>query len=345
MKGVVKIALSVALIAVVVLSVVMASVAWFTSSPQVNTNEVTLEAAQTLTVTFDSNVAGTTATYHGQKGNAAEGNDAPCVYEAGGFDLVVRPSGGSSYGKAKVEFGTVSVVHETLTISNVLITDLFHVEANIYKRNNSGDYVKDPEKNHFRLYVAATDGELARYEKVFDDLTVANDGVLKDGAEDALLPGGTFSLAFTYTFLPEAAYAVWEAAVAGEASFSDIHGYELSANGGYIGVVTYTPYLAKYHYGLQRYREEAGVYTQDSAGAYVRVITSYQPYDSVQKYDSEHNAAANGEYIRVGSTDDYVAFFRYRQVNQFPYAEVNYIGASYHFTVHCSIEEVTVDAT
>ena len=58
MKGFAKIALTVALIAVIVLSIVVASVAWFTSNPEVNANDVTLDAARTLTVEFDDSVDG-----------------------------------------------------------------------------------------------------------------------------------------------------------------------------------------------------------------------------------------------------------------------------------------------
>ena len=56
MKTFTKIILSIALGAIVILSIVVASVAWFTSNPEVNANEVTLESARTLTVSFASGV-------------------------------------------------------------------------------------------------------------------------------------------------------------------------------------------------------------------------------------------------------------------------------------------------
>ena len=144
MKGFAKIALSVALIAVIVLSIVVASVAWFTSNPEVNANEVTLDAARTLNVAFDPSVEGTTCSYNGEVGNVASGPDAPYVYEAGGFSLnSTSLSSDSHFGKVKLEFGTVEIDYPTGVISNVLITDLFHITAKVYEQKSDGGFVKD----------------------------------------------------------------------------------------------------------------------------------------------------------------------------------------------------------
>ncbi len=383
MKMVVKIALAVALVAVIVLSIVVASVAWFTSSPEVGTNEVTMTAARSLTVSFDANAEHTSYRYRGSIGNRPVGDlDAPYVYDAGGFTLRINPSSGSSYGKVKVEFGTVTVQHDTVTVPNVLITDLFHIEANVCRQSNVGGYVKDPTGNYYRAYNEETDSGLTRYVKEVDPLTVASDGILMNGANPALFAQGEYSLSFTYTFLPEAAYAVWLAASAGEpgASFTNIHGYELSADGEHIGVIGYTAYVAKYHYGLTRYNEENGVYTPATEGDYVRVITGYQADNTVTKYavtfaenesgtyyryngnyisqdsatDAEKaggvlgnitgtasSSAANSDtHLYVKAGNDYLLYSRYQEVNGFPYSDPHYIGATYTFKIYCSVEEV-----
>ena len=82
MKSFAKIALLVALISIIVLSIVVASVAWFTSNPQVDANDVTLSAARTLNVAFDT-AERSNFRYNGQIGNKAPGDDdAPFVYQA-----------------------------------------------------------------------------------------------------------------------------------------------------------------------------------------------------------------------------------------------------------------------
>ena len=336
MKGVAKIALSVALIVIVVLSIVVASVAWFTNNPEVTANEVTLNAARTLTVSFDSTVNGTDYKYNGQIGNVYSNDrnepdpDEPYVYEAGDFNVNVNSlSGEGRAAKIKIGFGTVEIAHPTGTITDVLITDLFHVTANVYKENNSAvnKYVKDPTHGHFRPYNGETDSALTIYEKVID-ATIADNGVLRNGNTDATFIEGTYSLSFTFVFLPESAYAVWEDAVAGRngATFNDIYGYELAANGEYVAVEDYTTYKAKYHYGQQRYTRSGTegdyTYTQnDESGDYVRVITSYVPFVS-------------GVTVGAGYGQ------RYHRINGFPYSDDKYRGEKFTFDVNCSVEEV-----
>ena len=330
MKGIAKIALSVALIVIVVLSIVVASVAWFTSNPEVTASDVTLNAARTLTVSFDTTVSGTDYKYNGQIGNVASGEDAPYVYEAGGFNVTVNSlSSELSRARIKVEFGTVTIhtnVYGMGTVSDVLITDLFHVTANVYKPVESGNentlFVKDATHGNFRAYNSATDSALQKYQKAISSLTIADDGVLMDGNSVALFAEGTYALSFTYVFLPDAAYAVWEDACNGEANFTDIYGYELAGDGEYVAVESYTAYKPKYHYGLQRYdrsgTEGNYTYTANSeSGGYVRVITSYIPYV---------------EGVTTGQ--------RYHRVNGFPYSDDKYMGETFTFTVACTLEEV-----
>ena len=387
MKGFAKIALSVVLIAVVVLSIVVASVAWFTSNPEVDANEVTMTASRTLTVSFDSNEEGSDYRYHGQIGNVASGDDAPYVYEAGGFNVRVNTlTSDQKVANIKVEFGTVTVVTQSVgSIPNVLLTDLFHVEANCYTPNNSGDSVEvsytagSPEKTynknvfvdyaHLTRYTTsalteeAVDGayvSVAGRAYAYADLAaqdkyectpyeIASDGTLCDvggTAHGFIEETYPYSLTFTFTFLPDAAYALWTAG-----NYASICGYERATGGDYIGVVTYTPYVAKYHYGLQRYArsgtEGSYVYTPTDAvtDVFVRAETSYALKSAVTKYTSAQGAGEgdlNGRYIKVGS--DYLLYNTYNLINGFPYSDDRYRGARFEFTVNCSVEEVDYEA-
>ena len=353
MKGFAKIALSVALIAIIVLSIVVASVAWFTSNPEVDANDVTLDAARTLAVAFDPTVRKTNYKYNGQVGNVASGDDAPYVYQAGSFTIRVDSlSSDTMAAEVTVGFGTVDVLTQSVgTIYSVLISDLFTITADIYQANASGAYVKvdipkqneeDPTLSYFRDYEGAADDELPRYAKAIANLTIADDGKLMNGANPARFGTGSYELSLTYTFLPEAAYAVWSSV---SPDYSTIYGYEYApSDGGYIGVLNYTAYKAKYHYGLPRYSKEGNVYTLAENGEYVRVVTAYQPYESVTKYDSGHNISASGTYIKVGDSNDYVLFQRYNRINGFPYSDDKYEGEKFRFTVACAVEEVENEA-
>ncbi len=354
MKGIAKIAVIVALIVIVVLSIVVASVAWFTSNPEVTAGDVTLQSARSLNVTFDSTVEGTNYKYNGEIGNVASGLDAPYVYQGGSFTLRLDAfSGDNKRGRVKAEFGTVTIDHLLGRVSGVLISDLFHITADLYQTDTEGAYVKvilpktnesDPTKSYFRLSNGAEDSALTHYKKVVANLTVANNGILMNGANPVFLPMGIYEISFTFTFLPENAYTVWQAACNGTASFSDIYGYELSSSGNYIGVVSYVPYVEKYHFGLPRYNRTGDAapytYTESSEGEFVRVISSYETANSVTKYNEQHEVAANGTYIKVGDSSDYVLFSRYNRVNGFPYSDDKYRGETFTFTVACTVEEV-----
>jgi len=378
MKGFAKIALSVALIAVIVLSIVVASVAWFTSNPEVGANDVTIGSARTLTVTFDSNEEGSDFRYHGQKGNVRKNDaslDEPYVYEAGGFNVNINTlSSDDKHGQIKVEFGTVSIVTQSVgTIPDILITELFTITVNCYTKDDNGTYVQldyrtgDPEKTinknvfvDYRYLDRYTDSTLTEYDYdgayaayngkayLYADLEakdkyvkntygVDEDGTIGDSGYPILFDEGTYALSFTFTFLPDAAYSYWQSR-----NYAAIEGFERSQNGDYIGVKSYTNYLARDHYGLQRYSRSgtAGnyTYTPNSEGAFVLVETSYEEYENVTKYDSEHQEAEDGEYIKVG--DEYMLYYRYNKINGFPYSNDRYRGAKYTFKVNCSVEEV-----
>lgn len=377
MKGFAKIALTVALIAVIVLSIIVASVAWFTSNPEVDANDVTLDAARTLIVTFDRETSSGYA-YNGEIGNVYSTDrqnpdpDEPYVYGGGGFHINISPSGDGKYGTIKVEFGTVTVSSPAGgSVFNVLITDLFHITATIKE-----------------------DGE----NKPTYDVTIGDDGYVSEviGAPQnryyvdngvALFMEGGYTLSFTYTFLREEAYIAWATAVAaastGTVTVSNAYGYERSGGGDYVGVVDYVQYKAKYHYGLQRYARsgsaEPYTYTPSENGSYVRVIDDY--LTNVDKYDVTFTPSDSGDYykdpytetyisasnatdaektngirgsissvasgtncIKVGDSGDYVAFGTYNRINGFAYSNDRYRGEVFTFEVNCSVEEVTYEA-
>ena len=353
MKGFAKIALSVALIAVIVLSLVVASVAWFTSNPEVGTNDVTLDAARTMIVTFGNLDGASGFSYNGQKGNVASGAEAPYKYEAGTFTVDIKPSSDGLYGKIKVEFGTVEIrrapsllAAATGSFSDILITDLFHIDAKIYVLDSqNGTYVKDPSGNYMREAVSQ-DALLPHYRLISEN-AIADDGTVMNsaGTDIEYFREGTYYLSFSYTFLPEDAYLRWMAA-----DYSSIFGFERAADGAYIGVVDYVDYKAKYHYGMKRYNKSATTdlndnytYTEAEDGEYVRAVKQYKPIESVEKYTENGVVNSNGAYIKIGDSNDYVLYSRYNQIPGFPYSNYKYMGAEYLFTVRCSVEEVVAN--
>ena len=124
---------------------------------------------------------------------------------------------------------------------------------------------------------------------------------------------------------------------------------EVAAGGDYIGVVSYVPYEAKYHSSLQRYSRTGDVapytYTPNAAGEYVRAVTSYALRSSVTKYTDalgSGSGAADGLYIKIADSNDYVAYKRYNRIPGFPYSAAKYLDATYTFDVTCSVDESEV---
>ncbi len=332
MKSITKIALAVALVAILVLSIVVASVAWFTSNPAVDVSEVTIDAAQSLAVNFDSESSGTSYKYNGQKGNKAPGDpDAPYVYQAGLFNVDIRPSQIGKKGRVKIEFGTVTITYHPGQISDVLITDLFTITANCYEKSESGAYVM--VNNLFVPYDATEHEDLDRYS--LTGYTINDDGYLMSGNSEARFEAGAYAFTFTYTFIPSASYAAWSAG-----SYGNIVGYEQKGAGDYVGVVSYVPYKAKFHSGLDRYDLTNGAYVLAEEGAYIKIVSSYAPYADVQKYDESGNPDSEGRFIKIAGTEELVRFLRYDQVNGFPYSHAKYMDAVYDFMITCSVEEV-----
>ena len=341
MKNITKVSLIVALIAILILSIVVATLAWFTSNPDVDANDVTLNAAKTLTVAFDSELEGTGYAYDGQTGRAASGDDAPYLYEAGNFRAVITPSAAGKGGRIRIEFGRVLITtNGGGTISNVLLTELFHVEVNCYTESNSGTYVKDANG-----VFALDDGtHTSEQHYALTGYEIANDGYVKasGGASYAYFPQGKYWFSFKYTFLPETAYQEW---LAGH--YSNVYGYEFSSVGDYVGLVDYVPYAEKYHSELTRYSalDCDGHAAESAAGGYVRAITSYALLSSVTRYARSgdvYTVSSSGSYLKIGSSNDYIPLtsLRYNRIEGFPYSHPRYMDAKYTFNVNCYVEEV-----
>lgn len=228
MKGFTKIALAIALVAITVLSIVVASVAWFTSSPEVDANNVTMNSARTLTVTFSEDIDDANGNkgykYNGQTGKGAPGSEnAPYVYEAGSFIVSIHPSAVDKGGKVKVEFGNVEMrygrrdsSYTTGTISDIPISTLFTIQANCYEESDTPN-TSDPNDNFVRingLYVKddGTHSSLQHYKKT--SYVIDADGFVKNsaGGNYILFPEGEYGFSFTFIFLSPTDYAKWLAA-------------------------------------------------------------------------------------------------------------------------------------
>ena len=92
----------------------------------------------------------------------------------------------------------------------------------------------------------------------------------------------------------------------------------------------------------------AGAYTQSDAGEYTKMITSYESAGTVDKYRRDGDdfiLDASGTYIKVkdhegAALEEYVEFAKFAYVAGFPYADIRYQGATYSFSIVCSVEEV-----
>ena len=371
MKSVTKIALSIALVAITVLSIVVATLAWFTSNPDVDADNVTMNAARTLTVTFDADIDDEVAAhnkgyrYDLQTGKGAPGDpDAPYVYEAGSFTVTVHPSAADKGGKVKIEFGTVKIEYgrhpssyTSGEISDVTLSDLFTTMANCYEKSNTPDPT-DGDDNFVRvngLYIKDDGTHTADQHYKKTSYVIDSDGFVKDaaGGDYIIFPEGEYGFSFTFIFLPETAYALWTEARSNPIYYDAIYGYRDNPNGDYIGIYDYVPYEAKYHSSRQRYsvtNDGNGTGTLSASGDYVRAVTVYKLAGEIDKYVRSGDVYTlnneTGTYVRVGDSDDYVLYDslpRFDRVEGFPYSEPMYLDATYTFTVTCSVEEAEVE--
>lgn len=329
MKTITKIAVAVASISIMILSIIVASVAWFTSNPEVDTSEIYISSAPALTVEFDPALSVSTGyCYGGQKGDQPDGDDAPYIYDKSTFGVTIATSTDAMKGKMKLEFAPVTITSRGGgTISNVLISDLFAINVKLFIRTASIENAYVLTGGHFVPYVSGDMDLYTPYLGIDGNGTgvydLNADGYMcEEGSSVAAkFDDGTYVYQITYAFLPAAVYEEYKSKVA----LSEVGPYvystkskRLSSDGEYIGIP-----------GSVTYNEE-----QRTA------ITSYVPYNSVTKYEYDgdsYSESSTGNYIMVD--DEYVLFSRYTDVNGFPYSDERYMGATYSFDVACMVEE------
>lgn len=321
-------------LAVGVLMVIVVSVAWFTSNPQVDANEVSLSSAKTLSVAFDSTNYKSNYSYDGQDGITEDAYDYSCGY----FKVNISNSSNDKRGIVKLDFSTVQMECAICTVKDILIEDLFQTQICCYKEKTNGEYElekqneTDPYYNVFRN-VGAGNGH---YELIADDYYLGNNNYLyrTSTQEIVLLQSGLYFFAFTYTFFPEGG------------------GYVPDEEGDYIGQVSYVRVK-----GSKMYAYSNGNYTQNDNGDYCQVVSDYVDVrtnpSAVTKYkkisDNNYTPDDEGTYIKIknhlgndlsGNTDDDFVQFRTYSLGGFPYASIRYQGAKYVFSIVCSVEEV-----
>ena len=316
MKGFTKIMLIIASVAIGILVIVVASVAWFTSNPETDVSDVSLSAANTLNVAFDSNLYKSGYSYDGQTGLAPSGDDAPYIYEFGYFKVNLMNSSSEKRSVVKIEFSTVDMICAICEVKDLLITDLFRVQIACYVEDATGGYKKEDN-----VFLPQTNGG---YRLIANDYTLDADSYLYRAGSRAQLPEGVYYVAFTYIFLP---------AIGG--------GYVQDDDGTYIGQVSY-----KAISGSNSYDYSNGAYVQDDGGNYTKMITSYVSSVTRYAYDGEHyEVSPTGSYIKVkdhlgNDLNEYVEFDTFKYVAGFPFADICYQGAKYVFSIVCSVEEV-----
>ena len=335
MKGFTKIMLIIASVAVGALIVVVASVAWFTSNPVVDANEVSLSSANTLVVAFDSSLYKSNYAYDGQTGLAQSGENAPYVYPYGYFKVNLSNSASEKRSVLKLDFSTVKMECAVEEVQDLLIEQLFQVQIACYQEQNGGAYEMESENDASVNYsvfrnVGAGNGH---YALIADDYTLGANNYLYRNNARVELAQGLYYLAFTYTFLP-----------------SSGGGYVPDESGTFVGQVSY-----KQIKGSVTYAPSGSSFVQSDSGEYTRVVTSYVSEENITKYkkngDNDYSVDASGTYIKikdaqgndlVGNNNDnnFAEFARYSYVAGFPYAHIKYQGARYLFSIVCSVEEV-----
>ena len=334
MKGFAKIMLIIASVAIGILFIVVASVAWFTSNPEVDANEVSLSSANTLVVSFDSNLYKSNYSYDGQTGLGEENTpDAPYVYPYGYFKVNLTNSAEGKKSVVKLDFSTITMECAICTVPDLLISDLFRVKIACYQEESGGAYQvesQDTENSDYAVFVDVGAGN-GGYKLIADDYTLGANNYLYRSGNRVEFDPGKYYFAFTYIFLPP-----------------NGGGYVESSSGTFIGQVAYKQIHGS---SISSYDYAAGVYTknENGDGDYTRMIVDYVSANSVDKYvrdgdnytqDNEH-----GTYIKVkdhlgNDLNEYVAFDKFAYVAGFPYADIRYQGATYAFSIVCSVEEV-----
>ena len=329
MKGFTKIMLIIAAVAIGILFIVVTSVAWFTSSPQVDANEVSLSSANTLIVAFDSNLYKSNYSYDGQDGVTQDGQNDAFVYPYGYFKVNLSNSVAERRSIVKLDYSTVEMACAICEIHDLLIEDLFQVQIACYIEESGGGYSLETQNTsaaNYSVFVNVGAGN-GSYRLVANDYTLDSDNYLYRNDARVQFEQGLYYFGFTYTFLPASG-----------------GGYVPATNGTHLGQVSYK----KIKGSSESYVYSAGAYMQSDAGEYTKMITSYASIASVDKYRRDGDAFildSNGTYIKVKDhegayLDEYVEFSKFSYVAGFPYADIRFQGASYRFSIVCSVEEV-----
>lgn len=330
MKRFTKIMLIIAAVAIGILFIVVASVAWFTSNPEVDANDVSLSSAKTLVVAFDSSLYKSNYSYDGQ-----DGISETFVYPYGYFKVNLSNSVAGKKSVVKLDFSTVEMKCANYDVPNLLIEHLFTVQISCYQESSGGGYdmeSQDDADRNYHVFVEAAPGE-GEYALIASDYYVGENNYLYRNNQRVELPQGEYYFAFTYTFCPESK-----------------DGYARNDDGNYIGQVSYQRIA-----GGATYAYSEGGYIQSNDGEYTQVITEYVSSAEVTKYrkvaTNSYTQDVNGTYIKikdhngnflVGNDNDnnFVEFKKYSYEEGFPYSDIRYQGATYSFSIVCSVEEV-----
>ena len=338
MKGFTKVMLIIASVAIGILFIVVASVAWFTSNPEVDANDVSLSSAKTLVVAFDSSLYKSHYSYDGQ-----DGVTETFVYPYGYFKVNLSNSSTEKNSVVKLDFSTVRIECPSLIdeVPNmpIPIEQLFRVQISCYQESAGGGYdmeSQDSSDPYYNVFVEADPGE-GSYTLVADDYYLGENNYLYREYDDQRVefPQGVYYFAFTYVFCPESG-----------------GGYARDNEGEYIGQIAYQGVG-----GGTTYTYSAGSYVQSDSGEYTQVLSGYEQASNIAyKYTkvAENNYVednVNGTYIKikdhngnelVGNNDNnnFAEIEYYSYVEGFPYSDIRYQGAKYSFSIVCSVEEV-----
>ena len=333
MKGFAKVMMIIASVSIGILFIVVASVAWFTSNPEVGANDVSLSSSKTLVVSFDSALYESNYAYDGE-----DGITETFVLPYGYFKVNLSNSGEEKLSIVKLDFSTVAMKCAICEVPNIPIEQLFVVQISCYRESSGGGYdmeAHDIADQNYHVFVESDSGE-GEYELIASDYYLGEDNYLYRESNNQIvkLPQGEYYFAFTYTFCPESG-----------------DGYARNDEGNYVGQISYQKIA-----GGTTYAYSEGSYVQSNDGDYTQVLTEYVSSASVIKYrkvaaNNYVQDNVNGTYIKlkdhngnllVGNDNDnnFVEFEKYSYEEGFPYGDVRYQGATYSFSIVCSVEEV-----
>lgn len=322
MKGFTKIMLIVASVAIGILVVVVASVAWFTSNPEVDANEVTLTSANTLVVTFDETLYESNYRYDGQDGVVEDAFRYPYGY----FKANLSNSAPEKRSVIKLDFSTVDMECPRCVARDLLIENLFQVEIACYVEDEEGTYSLSSESGNANYNVFREGGD-GGYRRIADDYTLDSENYLYRSGSRVQFEGGVYYLAFTFVFLP-----------------ASEGGYVADDDGDYLGLISYRQ-IASNSQTTYDYTGSGYAVNESGKGEYSKIVTGYQLISAAERFDDNGDSDPNGAYIQVKdhngtAMSEYDEFETFSYVDGFPFADISYQGATYSFKIVCSVEEV-----